>query len=228
MTTPAVLDREMYSEPEAARVLGVAQSTLHYWLDGEGGRGKTHKPVIRIEPRGRKASVTWAEFVEASLLKQYRQELRVPMWKLREFIELLRERFGVQYPLADRRQYVTDGGRSLVYNAQIETDLPPELCLVAMVGDQYLLTPASQSFLERVTWDGDLAADYRPHDDPKSPVRVRPDVRFGRPAIRGISTEALWEQSDAGLDDDEIAETYGLSGAEVFWALAYEKSLRVA
>ena len=59
-------------------------------------------------------------------------------------------------------------------------------------------------------------------------MRVRPDVRFGRPAIRGISTEALWEQSDAGLDDDEIAETYGLSEAEVFWALAYEKSLRVA
>ena len=34
---------------------------------------------------------------------------------------------------------------------------------------------------------------WRPHDDPHSPVRMAPDVRFGKPAIKGISTEALWE-----------------------------------
>ena len=48
-----------------------------------------HRPVIRQEPKGTGAAVTWAEFVEAGLLRQYR-ELKVPLPELRKFIELLR------------------------------------------------------------------------------------------------------------------------------------------
>ncbi len=49
----SLLEREMYSEAEAARLLGVPQATLHYWLDGKTGRGgKIHPPVIRSEPKG--------------------------------------------------------------------------------------------------------------------------------------------------------------------------------
>jgi hypothetical protein len=61
-----VLEREMYTEAEAARLLRVPQSTLHYWLEGGQRRGKTYCPVIRIEPNGSRA-VSWAEFVEAGL-----------------------------------------------------------------------------------------------------------------------------------------------------------------
>lgn len=32
--TTTVLDQEMFSEAEAARLLPVPQSTLHWWLDG--------------------------------------------------------------------------------------------------------------------------------------------------------------------------------------------------
>jgi hypothetical protein len=42
----SVLEREMYSEAEASRLLRVAQSTLHYWLEGR----EPYKPVIRIQP----------------------------------------------------------------------------------------------------------------------------------------------------------------------------------
>jgi hypothetical protein len=78
----SVLEREMYSEAEAARLLRVSQSTLHYWLDGGEQRGKTHKPVIRIRSTG-KRTVTWAEFVEAGLLREYRRTHGVPMAELR-------------------------------------------------------------------------------------------------------------------------------------------------
>ena len=47
----SVLEREMYSEAEAARLLGVAQSTLNYWLEGGTRRGRVYRPVIRPEPR---------------------------------------------------------------------------------------------------------------------------------------------------------------------------------
>lgn len=97
----SVLEREMYTEAEAARLLRVPQSTLHYWLEG-GTRGRrTYKPIIRVEPRGVR-TVTWAEFVESGWLREYRRE-RVPMLELRRFIDEMRERFDVPWPLADRR-----------------------------------------------------------------------------------------------------------------------------
>ena len=83
-----ILDREMYTEAAAARLLRVAPSTLHWWLEG---RPPRYRPVIRVEPTGSR-SVTWAEFVEAGLLRSYRREHDVPLKELREFIDRLRER----------------------------------------------------------------------------------------------------------------------------------------
>ena len=93
-----ILDREMYAEPAAARLLRIAPSTLHWWLEG---RAPRYRPVIRVEPTGSR-TVTWAEFVEAGLLRSYRREHDVPLKELRDFIDRLREEFQVPYPLADR------------------------------------------------------------------------------------------------------------------------------
>jgi len=46
----AVLGREMFTEADAARLLGVPQRTLNYWLEGGERRGRLYKPVIRVEP----------------------------------------------------------------------------------------------------------------------------------------------------------------------------------
>lgn len=224
MTNVSVLDQEMYTEAEAARLLRVAQGTLHYWLEGGEQRGKVYRPIIRMEPTGRR-SVTWAEFVEAGLLREYRKN-RVQMTELRAFIDLLRDRYGVPYPLADRRPFVS--GRQLVLEAQAEAGLDAEYCLVAVVNGQLILTAPSDSFLRRVRWDGDTVATWRPHDDPHSPVVMSPVVRFGRPAIHGISTDVIAEHDEAGEDLYEIADAFGLSIEDVRWALAYETSASAA
>jgi uncharacterized protein (DUF433 family) len=69
-----------------------------------------------------------------------------------------------------------------------------------------------------------VAAGWRPHDDPQSPVLMTPDVRFGRPAIKGISTDVLWEHDLAGEDVGEIADTFEPTVDDVRWALSYENS----
>ena len=66
--------------------------------------------MIRVEPTGSR-NVTWAEFVEAGLLRSYRREHDVPLKELRDFIDRLREEFQVPYPLADRRSYIGPGRR---------------------------------------------------------------------------------------------------------------------
>jgi uncharacterized protein (DUF433 family) len=225
MTDVSVLDREMYTEAEAARLLRLPQSTLHYWLEGGTRRGRTYQPVLRVESRGDRY-VTWAEFVEAALLREYRRTHNVPMAELRAFIDRLRDRYEVPYPLAHQRPLVLD--RQLVQEAQDESGLDADFCLVAVVRGQLILTPPAAAFVERVAWEGDLAVGWRPHADPRSPVRMAPDVRFGKPAVRGISTDVLWEHDRAEESVEDIADAFGLHSDDVRWALAYETSVRAA
>jgi len=224
--TTNVLDREMFSEAEAARLLRVPQSTLHWWLDGGVYRRRSYRPVIRVEPTGER-SVTWAEFVEAGLLREYRRTHGVALSELRAVIDRLREEYETPYPLAHHRPYVGPG-RELLLEVQRDARLDAELCLVAVANNQLLLTPAAEAFVKRVEWADDIAVSWRPHDDPLSPVRMAPDVRFGKPAIKGISTEVLWEHVEAGEDLPEVAEAFGLDVNDVRWALAYETSARAA
>jgi uncharacterized protein (DUF433 family) len=222
-----VLDREMYTEVEAARLLQVPQSTLHYWLEGGERRGRTYRPIIRMGPTRRRI-VTWAEFLEAGWLRAYRKQ-HVSMAELRLFIDHLRKVFEVPYPLADRRPLVS--GQQLVYEAQKATGLDGEYWLVAEgARGQLLLTGPGYDFIERVEWShGDaVASAYRPDADPRSPVRIDPEMRFGRPAIKGISTQSVWEHVEAGEDATSVAETFGLTVADVRWALSYENRQRAA
>ena len=222
--TIEVLERPMYGEAEAARLLQLSQSTLHYWLEGGDRRSRRYLPVLRPAPTGSK-DVTWGEFVEAGLMRQYRRHHRVPMAELRRVIELLREDLGVPHPLAHARPFVGPG-RKLLLGVQQDASLPGDYWLVAVAAGQPTLTPPSETFYERVDWSEDLAIGWRPAEDPRSPVRMRPDERFGLPAIGGVRTETVWEHVEADEGFDEIADELELSVEEVRWALAYESSVR--
>ncbi|MGH9075192.1 MAG: DUF433 domain-containing protein [Acidimicrobiales bacterium] len=224
--TVEALDREMFAEAEAARLLQVAQSTLHYWLEGGKRRRRLYLPVIRPESTGSRI-VTWGEFVEAALLRQYRQVHQVPMAELRAVIEHLRSKLGAPYPLAHVKPFVGPG-RRLLLEEQEAVGLPGEFWLVAIADGQPTLTPPSETYFERVEWEDDLALGWRPAPDPKSPVRMRPDERFGLPAIGGVKTETIWEHLDAGEDFQEVASEFELSLDEVRWAHAFETSLQAA
>jgi uncharacterized protein (DUF433 family) len=182
--------------------------------------------VIRVEPTGSR-NVTWAEFVEASLLRTYRREHDVPLKELRDFIDRLRDEYQVPYPLADRRPYV-GSGRQLLIDLQGRSHLDPEFCLVAVANGQIVLTAPGEEFFERVDWSGDQPAAWHPHEDPVSPVRVNPLIRFGKPAVGGISTEAIAGELDGGASLEEVAEDFGLGIDVVRWAQSYELSQHAA
>ena len=66
-----VLDREVYYQAEAARLLGINTATLGNWLDGY----RNMPPILRGKPRPRSGNrlITWGEFIEAGHLAAYRR-----------------------------------------------------------------------------------------------------------------------------------------------------------
>ena len=57
---------------------------------------------------------------------------------------------------------------------------------------------------------------------------MAPGLRFGKPAVGGVSTAVLWEHVDGGEDVAEVAAAFDLTVSQVSWALAYELPRRAA
>lgn len=227
--TPALLERPLYDEVLAASVLGMPPSTLHWWLEGGERRGRIYDPVLRPEPTGSK-EVTWGELVEARYLRAYRTEFGVKLKELRGFIENLRERLGVRYPLAHSRPWVGDG-RTLLIQAQEDARLDPKLrpCYSPATG-LVLLTPPAESFLQRVDFDseGDGVVVRLFPAGKESPVVIDPELRFGSPSVQGISTDIIAEMVRAGEPIERLATDYELSLDDVVAALDFERVHRAA
>ncbi len=219
-----VLDRQLYDETLAAKVLGVPRPTLHYWLEGGVRRGRTYAPILRPVATGLNV-VTWGELVEARYLREYRRSFGASMQRLRGFIEYLRGELGVPYPLAHARPWVGPG-RHLFISAQEQSGLPPEMwaCVEPQSGVMLLLPPA-ESFLQRVEFDAQdngVVVRLRPNG-PDSQVVIDPEIRFGSPAVRGIPTETIAEQVAAGDSIESVARDFDLDLSAVIDALRFER-----
>jgi uncharacterized protein (DUF433 family) len=219
-----VLSREFYTITRAATLLRVPPRTLEWWLEG-GVRGDhEYPPVLRAEPTGSKM-LTWGEFVEASYLREYRREHNVPLPHLRRFIDLLRERQGVPYPLAHSKPFVGEG-RQLVLALQDEVKLPTSLLLFVMISGQIVLLPPADAFLSKVEFSQDAMqwAERLHPNGKRSPVVFDPAYSFGEPTVHGIRTDVLTELVEAGEAMDDVADQYGLTLADLKAAISYEFS----
>lgn len=210
------LERRLYEIRDAAALLRIPASTLRYWLEGDGER----PPVLRDQPRG-DASVCWGEFVEAGLLRSYRDE-RVSLQHLREVIDLLREEFDTPYPLASKRPFIGPNHR-LVLEIQRKADMPDKDGLVyEITTGQTVLRDAVSAFLRTVEFDAsEHAARIRPLGA-NSPVVLDPEYSFGDSTVGGIRTEVLREQVEAGEPIEQVAADYDLPLAMVKAALTWE------
>ncbi|KJE19918.1 hypothetical protein FF36_05815 [Frankia torreyi] len=225
--TVRVLDREVYSMSEAARLLAVSPARLRGWIDGY-TRGEIHyDPVIRPERTGNEA-VTWGEFVEAGYLREYRVK-GISLQKMRIVVQRLRERFGVSYPLAHAKPYVF--GMDVVLAVQEEVGLGSSLSMVRISDGQLVLAPKAQHFFEMVEFapgagvGEDEALRLFP-DSTSRQVVLDPLRQFGSPVVRSTRTANLYELWAAGESIAEIAEAYELPDADVEAAVRYESRLR--
>lgn len=220
------LERPIYGLSEAATYLGLRRDKVRSWLDGYTRGDRTYPPVIRPESTSDEI-VTWGEFVELGYLREYRRK-GVSLQYLRPVIAELRSQLGVRYPLATESLYLH--GKELVWKLQEEKGLPPALAMVVMSGQVMFLADEANSFFNKVRFDPSDSSDEAHRIYPAgidAHVSIDPRICFGRPAIRGVATERIWELRVAGEKIRDIAVDYELDEHLVRAAVSYEELQRV-
>ena len=191
MGSVSVLDRGVYYISEAARLLGITPSTLTNWLDGYTRGGIFHPPILRAPPsrpaHGQRV-VTWGEFIEAGHLAAYRRQARIPLQRLRAYVDDWRGEQGIPYPLAHCKPHIGPGRQLLDHDGR----------RAWRHEDGQRQMPASNAsvdaFFDRIDFDDKVAARYWPAGKAEDIV-VDPVRQFGSPTIPGtcIRTATLNE-----------------------------------
>lgn len=223
MRLAKLVDFELYSVAEAARLLAISAPKVTRWLDGYERAGTTYPPVVRPYSTGSDI-VTWGEFIELGYLREYRKK-DVPLQQLRPVIDRLRKRYRTKYPLAHHRPFVGPG-RRLVMEIERAEGIDHRLYMV-VDSDQLLLSTQAEAFLDKVEFEADVARLWRPRGR-ASEVVIDPETSFGIPTIRGIRTEAITELYQAGEPPALIARTWGLDETDIHDAIRFELGLRRA
>lgn len=216
----AILDRRVYVMGDVDRYLGLHPGTARRWIDGYTRAGQTYPPVIRPESTDDER-VSWGEFVEAQLLSQFRNA-GVPLQRLRPAVERLREELATPFPLAVARTLLDVQGRELVMRVQDDVELPSALALVVVRSGQRILSPAVQSFVDRVDYGDPNRVVTRVRAGAEGDVWFDPLRAWGRPAVRAVPTETLAEGFRAGESPQALAELYELDPQLVEDALRFE------
>jgi uncharacterized protein (DUF433 family) len=221
MTSGELLSMRLCSYREAAHTLRVPASTLWRWLEGREAEGQ--EPILRPTPTGDN-TMTWGEFIEAAYLREYRRR-RVPLCRLRLFIEAVRDELQLPHPLATKRPFIAAEHR-LVLHIEEGVELARELrpVIVDPTDGQSVLSYSADAFLDKVEFAevGDMPAVRWFPTGKQSPVVVDPEMRGGAPTVRGIRTAAVAELAAGGLSVAALVEDYGLPEVELRQALAYE------
>jgi uncharacterized protein (DUF433 family) len=229
MSVTSMLDREVYVYAEVDRLIGLRGGTARRWINGYERAGKVYDPILRVAPR-EGPWVTWGEFVEARMLREYRDINKIPTPRLRAAIDELRRTFDYKYPLAYLRPYLSVHQRDLTITGD---DIG--------LSDQEVVVRTGQRLLGDARWLADLAT--LDHDENGEEIiaelpadREFPDIvinplRYsGQPTFAGrrVSPVTIAGMANSGERHEVLAADYGLSLQQVQHAIDYTARYRLA
>lgn len=223
-----MLDRDVYLYAEVDRIIGLRTGTARRWINGYERGEKRYKPILRVEYRDTEWA-TWGEFVEARILAEMREEVKTQ--RLRLAVQALRDTFGVRYPLAHLRPYLSAQDRDLVIGGA-DVGFDEETKMVVRTGQ--MLLGEGWSLIEKARIGVDEAGERfvaeLPVDEEFPEIVINPQRFSGQPTIAGrrVAVATIAGMRKAGEAEEDLAADYGLSIAQVRAAVEYAEKYRVA
>jgi uncharacterized protein (DUF433 family) len=219
-------DLAAYTLAEAARYLRLPAATLRSWLLGRqyptaGGSGQ-FPPLIRPASR-RPPLLSFANLIEAHVLRSLRTEHGVPVKALRSALAYAEKSLGIERLLL-RPELCTGAGKVFLerYGELIELTASGQLAMRQLF----------DAHLKRVEWDkAKLPIRLYPFlsaaaPSAERPIAIDPRIAFGRPVLlrKAITTLAIAERIDAGETVEDVAADYDLGRSEIEQAILYERA----
>ena len=179
-------------------------------------------PLIRPASGGRRL-LSFANLIEAHVLRSLRTEHGVPVKALRSALAYAEKTLGIDRLLL-RPELRAEAGKVFLdrYGELIELSASGQLAMRQLFDEH----------LKRVEWDASkfpvrlypFLSAASPSEE--RPIVIDPHIAFGRPVVerKGISTSAIAERIDAGESVEDVATDYDLGPSEIEQAILYERA----
>jgi uncharacterized protein (DUF433 family) len=214
-------DIPLYTTAEAARFVGVPNSTFATWARGYVRRPPARPTVIgapiltSVAAERGYASIPFVGLAEAMVLSAFRRG-GVSLQHIRQAVAIISEEIGLDHALASRRLY-SDGARILDDYAGAEDGR--ELSgLTEVVSRQRVFAPVVEKYLKRIEYGRDgWAARLVSPATARALVVADPERSFGQPIfIRGgVRVEDVLDRWHGGEPLVEVAEDFGVPAEDV-------------
>lgn len=198
----------LYTQSEAAGLLGLPQSTFNTWASGyTTSAGTRVERFITVERPGRGYTVPFVGLAEAWIVRAFTRA-GVPMRRIRPALEQLRAQIGLEHALASDR-LKTDGAEILWDLRQSDSTFDDDRLVVARNG-QAAFGQVVREHLKHVDYrDGFIGQLRIPRAD-GADLTVDPQINFGQPTLTeyGIRVEDIVDRVMAGEAMEDVATDY--------------------
>lgn len=210
----------LYTEAEAARVLGLPASTLRSWTHPlnyktVGGYHERKALVTTAARPFRGKTIPFVGLAEAFVLSAFRRT-GVPMQRIRPALPVLEERFGLVAALMSER--LKSDGAEVLYEYGLDPSLdddfvPEQRDLVVVRNGQRLFAEVVEDQLKTIVYSDGIVKSLRLPAWADVDVVADPDLNAGQPTIasRGIRVADLLSRSAAGDTVADLADDYRLA-----------------
>lgn len=226
----------VFSESQAARLLGVQSRTIRRWWRGYKYRPSPGEPVRTLAPVGRmerdlpshegKRPLSFLEFAELVVVTAFINQ-GLPLQRIRSAAEALMKQHGVDRPFAYKRVFTDGRDIFLAFSGEARA---PDLVKLTRDDERLQIRAGGieEPFVVEIGFsddDKEIAEKFYPRGK-GVPIVVDPNIAFGAPVIAGtrITIEAI-SAMVRGSSVEETAAAYDLSNEIVKAALDYEASL---
>lgn len=200
----------LYTQGEAARMLGLPQSTLNHWASGYATASGNRKPAfITVERPGRGYTVPFVGLAEAWIVRAF-TKAGVPVSRIRPALEQLRTQIGVEHALASER-LGTDGAE-ILWDLRKKNEVFDDNRLVVVRNGQATFGEIVREHLKKVEYRDGFIGQLRIPRANGAEYTIDPEINFGQPTLSeyGVRVDDVLGRIAAGETIQDVAKDYDM------------------
>jgi uncharacterized protein (DUF433 family) len=198
-----------YQIAEAAVYAQISPQTVAAWHRIE---------ASLLKEREKRAALSYMQLIEVAVVAAFRK-MGVPMKRIRAAREYAQQTLKSEFPFVEYR--FKENARHLYLDSEQVDDIKPGTVAQADQGGQLEWQIVIGRLREFDYEDNGIVLQWHVAGR-SSPIIIDPRIAFGAPTVKGTPTWIIRGRWDAGENDSDIADDFGIAKEEVREALKFE------